>query len=120
MPINLLEKLRVPGRHSCCAREAGYIRLSLPGHSRPFCLQGAWVDVSGYGTHSFHHGGRCYLYALGYDEGRIRELGDWASNTYTAYVIADQAGLAAATTAMTAGLTPQPGRGNINGHPLQL
>ena len=64
-------------------------------------LRRSSADTTGLASHSFRRGGAVFLWSsAGLDEGRIRELGDWASSAYTAYVISDVSGLARTTAAM--------------------
>ena len=69
-------------------------------------LTAAGLTSQDFASHSFRRGAACFLWSLSVPEGLIRELGDWKSNAYTAYVISDTSGLAKATSAMAAGLPP--------------
>ena len=68
-------------------------------------LRRAGVNTAGLGSHSFRRGGASFLWSVvGVDEGRIRELGDWASTAYTVYAVSDESGLKKTTGAMAAAL----------------
>ena len=68
-------------------------------------LRRAGIDTTGLGSHSFRRGGATFLWSVvGVDEGRIRDLGDWASTAYTVYAISDESSLRKTTEAMAAAL----------------
>ena len=60
--------------------------------------------VSRFAGHSFRRGGAMWGLSKGLNVEILRQLGDWKSSAYTAYVIADSDKLREATTAMAAGL----------------
>ena len=71
-------------------------------------LRWAGVDTTGLGSYSFRRGGASFLWStVGIDEGRIRELADWASTAYTIYAVSDESGLRKTTAVMVAAL-PAP------------
>ena len=47
-------------------------------------------DNTQYSGHSLRRGGACLAYNVGVPVDTIRSLGDWASNTYTAYVLPER------------------------------
>ena len=53
-----------------------------------------------YGGHSFRRGGACLAYRLGVPVDVIRQIGDWASNAYTAYIVPDRPLISRALNAM--------------------
>ena len=59
------------------------------------------------GLHSFRRGGASWAYRQGVPVDTIRQLGDWASNAYTAYVLDDTASLSKALRAVTTDLPSQ-------------
>ena len=61
-------------------------------------------NVSDIGGHSFRRGGATWAYSQGVPLETVRQLGGWASNAYTAYVLADQSALSKATGRMASKL----------------
>ena len=57
--------------------------------------------------HSFRRGGASWAYRQGVPADTIRQLGDWASNAYTAYILDDTASLSKALRAVTTDLPSQ-------------
>ena len=47
------------------------------------------INTASYAAHSYRRGGATLAYRLGVPVDTIRQLGDWASNSYTAYILPD-------------------------------
>ena len=69
-------------------------------------LASAGVDSALYGSHSFRRGGASHAFQAGLSADSIRQIGDWRSQAYTAYVSHDDSSLQAAMGQMAASLLP--------------
>lgn len=58
------------------------------------------TEAAKYAGHSFRRGGACWAFQSGINIETIRQLGDWKSSAYTAYVLPSREGLAEATSRM--------------------
>ena len=67
-------------------------------------LGGCGRDPRDFSGHSFRRGGAVWGYRQGLSVDTLRELGDWRSNSYTAYILLGQDGLTKATRVMGQGL----------------
>lgn len=67
-------------------------------------------NPSDYAGHSFRRGGACWAFEAGVPIEAIRQLGDWKSDAYTAYIFPSTSSLAKATGAMAQAL-PSSNRG---------
>lgn len=105
---------RVPGNVLCPSQALALYLHSAPAHpngpvfyrsngsgARPLTTRDfnsrikalvtkAGLETSSYAGHSFRRGGACLAYQLGTPVDTIRQIGDWASNAYTAYILPER------------------------------
>ena len=65
------------------------------------CLRALEMDPSTFGTHSFRRGGASHAFQAGLSVDSIRQIGDWKSNAYSAYVLHSDSSLQSAMQAFS-------------------